>query len=309
MNALTDRIYNDENAAREHLEAIRWPDGPICPHCGSVNNAKRLEGKAARPGLLNCRDCRKQFSVTVGTVFERSKIPLTKWLACSYLMASSKKGISSHQIHRTLGITYKTAWFMTHRLREAMRDTSTDKLGGEGTSGIVEADETYVGPKAKGPKGRRKNYANKQAVVALVERKGRIRAHTIKRVTAATLKPILEKQISPTARLMTDGAGFYSVIGQGFASHETVNHALGEYVRGEVSTNTIEGFFGILKRGLRGIYQHVGEEHLNRYVNEFAFRYNNRVALDVNDAERAQLLLEGISGKRLTYRQPPNGTH
>src|SRR5688572_13287269 len=184
MNALTDAIYNDENAAREHLEGIRWPNGPICPHCGTVGNAKRLEGKAARPGLLNCRDCRKQFSVTVGTVFERSKIPLTKWLACSYLMASSKKGISSHQIHRTLGVTYKTAWFMTHRLREAMRDTSTDMLGGEGTSGIVEADETYYGPKSK---DRKKRHATKQQVIALVERKGRVRVHKTKMVTVETI--------------------------------------------------------------------------------------------------------------------------
>jgi transposase-like protein len=306
MNALTDRIYNDETAARQHLEAIRWPNGPICPHCGSVDNAKRLDGESTRPGLLNCRDCRKQFSVTVGTVFERSKIPLTKWLACSYLMASSKKGVSSHQIHRTLGITYKSAWFMTHRLREAMRDTSTDQLGGDGSSGIVETDETYFGTTRGHGKGA--HLRRKRAVVALVERKGRVRAYHVKRVTAATLKPILEKQISPTARLMTDGAGLYTVIGKGFASHETVNHALGEYVRGDVTTNTIEGFFGILKRGIRGIYQHVGEEHLNRYISEFAFRYNNRIALDVNDAERARLMLEGISGKRLMYKGP-DATH
>jgi transposase-like protein len=302
MNALTDAIYNDENKAREHLEALRWPDGPICPHCGTVDNAKRLEGKAARPGLLNCRDCRKQFSVTVGTVFERSKIPLTKWLACSYLMASSKKGISSHQIHRTLGVTYKTAWFMTHRLREAMRDTTTDPLGGPGTSGIVEADETYIGPKAKRVKGRGKHYANKQAVVALVERKGRVRTYKTKMVTVDSVADVLKKNVSKSARLMTDAAGLYYKVGQEFASHETVNHTLGEYARGDVTTNTVEGFFGILKRGLRGVYQHVGQEHLGRYVDEFAFRYNNRVALDVNDAERAQLLLEGISGKRLTYR-------
>lgn len=301
MNALTDPIYNDETKAREHLEAIRWPDGPICPHCGSVDNAKRMEGKATRPGLLNCRDCRKQFSVTVGTVFERSKIPLTKWLACSYLMASSKKGISSHQIHRTLGVTYKTAWFMTHRLRESMRDTSTDQLGGAGSSGIVEADETYYGKTVEG-KGER--LAKKQKIVALVERKGRVRAYHVERVTAATLKPILEKQISPTARLMTDGAGLYKVIGTGFASHETVDHSIGEYARGDVTTNSVEGFFGILKRGLRGIYQHVGKEHLHRYVNEFAFRYNYRVALEINDVERAQLMLEGIGGKRLMYKQP-----
>src|SRR5262245_44826561 len=235
MNALTDAIYNDENAARGHLEAIRWPNGPECPHCGSIDNAKRLEGEATRPGLLNCRDCRKQFSVTVGTVFERSKIPLTKWLACSYLMASSKKGVSSHQIHRTLGITYKTAWFMTHRLREAMRDTSTDKLGDEGSSGIVEADETYYGPKARGGKGKRKNYANKQTVVALVERKGRVRVHKTKMVTVETLDSVLKGNIDKNARLMTDGATMYDKIGAHFASHEKVNHAAGEYARGDVT--------------------------------------------------------------------------
>jgi transposase-like protein len=303
MNALTDPIYNDENKAREHLESIRWPDGPICPHCGSLDNAKRLGGEATRPGLLNCRDCRKQFSVTVGTVFERSKIPLTKWLACSYLMASSKKGISSHQIHRTLGITYKSAWFMTHRLREAMRDTTTDLLGGPGTSGVVEADETYIGPKKKGPKGRGQRYRNKQTVVALVERKGRVRVHKTKMVTVETIDSVLKANIDPTARLMTDGAMMYDKTGTHFASHEKVNHAAGEYARGDVTTNTVEGFFGILKRGLRGIYQHVGKDHLGRYVDEFAFRYNHRVALEINDAERAQLLLEGISGKRLTYRR------
>jgi transposase-like protein len=217
-------------------------------------------------------------------------------------MASSKKGISSHQIHRTLGITYKSAWFMTHRLREAMRDTSPDKLGGEGTSGIVETDETYFG-KTKGH-GKGAHTRKKQAVVALVERKGRVRAYHVKRVTAATLKPILEAQIDKNARLMTDGAGLYEKMGTGFASHETVNHYLGEYVRGDVSTNTIEGFFGILKRGIRGIYQHVGKDHLSRYVDEFAFRYNHRVALEINDVERAQLMLEGISGKRLMYKRP-----
>lgn len=300
MNALTNKIYTDENKARDHLESLRWPDGPICPHCGSLNNATRLEGKAHRPGLLKCKDCRKQFSVTVGTVFERSKIPLTKWLAATFLMASSKKGISSHQIHRTLGITYKTAWFMTHRIREAMRDTSTDQLGGPGSSGIVEADEVYIGPRTRGQgKGNRKG--KKEQVVALVERKGRVRAHHVPSVTVETLKEVLEKNVAKSARLMTDGAGMYEKIGQQFASHQTVNHYEGEYARGDVTTNTVEGFFGILKRGLGGIYQHVSPAHLHRYVNEFAFRYNNRASLEVNDVERAQMALLGISGKRLTY--------
>jgi transposase-like protein len=302
MNALTDPIYNNEDAARAHLEAIRWPNGAVCPHCGVVGNATRLGGTASRPGLMNGRDCRKQFSVTVGTVFERSKIPLTKWLACSYLMASSKKGVSSHQIHRTLGITYKSAWFMTHRLREAMRDTDESPLGGPGTSGIVEADEVYIGPRTRGQgKGNRKG--KKQQVVALVERGGKVRAKQLPMVTADTVKEVLEKNVAKTARLMTDGAGLYTKIGEQFASHESVNHAAGEYVRGDVTTNTVEGFFGVLKRGLRGIYQHVGSDHLHRYINEFEFRYNHRVALEINDVERAQLLLEGISGKRLTCRR------
>jgi len=301
MHALTSKIYTDESTARDHLESLRWPDGPICPHCGALDNAKRLEGKSTRPGLLKCRDCRKQFSVTVGTVFERSKIPLTKWLAAAYLMASSKKGISAHQIHRTLGVTYKTAWFMMHRLREAMKDSMDGPLGGKSSSGIVEADETYYGKTREG-KGER--LAKKQKIVALVERQGHVRAFHVPSVTADSLRPILNKQIDQKARLMTDGAGVYTKIGKRFKSHETVNHYAGEYARGDVTTNTVEGYFGILKRGLRGIYQHVSPEHLHRYVDEFSFRYNHRVALNVHDGERAQSILEGIGGKRLTYRSP-----
>ncbi len=309
---LSNPIYHDADKAREHLESIRWPDGPICPHCGSLNNAAKLEGKGgakgtkARPGLYKCRDCRKQFSVTVGTVFERSKIPLNKWLLATHLMTSSKKGISSHQIHRNLGVTYKTAWFMTHRIREAMKDTSTDQLGGPGTSGIVEADETYYGPKTRKIKGEK--LAKKQKIVALVEREGRVRAFHVANITAETLKPILTKQIAKSARLMTDGAGLYIKIGENFASHESVDHYTGEYVRGDVTTNTVEGYFGILKRGLKGVYQHVSPAHLHRYVNEFSFRYNNRVALDIDDRERCRIALEGISDKRLTYRRS-DGAH
>jgi transposase-like protein len=318
MNALTDPIFTDENKARERLEALRWPNGPICPHCGVVGGHYAIEAKTpakptidkdgksqrhtvARPGLYKCKDCRSQFSVTVGTVFERSKVPLTKWLAAVYLIASSKKGISSHQIHRTLGVTYKTAWFMTHRIREAMRDTHDGKLGGFGTKGIVEADETYYGKTREG-KGER--LAKKQKIVALVERKGRVRAFHVPVVTAATVGPILATHIDKNARLMTDGAMLYSNLGKGFASHETVNHAAGEYARGDVTTNSVEGFFGVLKRGLRGVYQCVSPNHLSRYVDEFAFRFNHRVALNINDVERAQLILEGIGGKRLTYRRP-----
>lgn len=297
--ALNAARFHDENAAREHLEAIRWPDGPVCPHCASQEHYK-LQGKAHRPGLYKCKDCGKQYSVTVGTVFERSKIPLSKWLIATYMLCSSKKGSSSHQIHRTLGVTYKTAWFMTHRIREAMRDTSSDQLGGAGTSGIVEADETYFGKvegQGSGPHG-----SQKQKVVALVERKGRVRAFHVPSVTVETLKPILDEQIAKSARLMTDKAGVYTKIGQNFVSHETVDHGMEEYVRGDVTTNTVEGYFGILKRGIGGIYQHVSPAHLHRYVNEFSFRYNNRVALKIDDEQRTVNALAGIEGKRLTYR-------
>lgn len=299
MTALTAKYFHDDDKAREHLEAIRWPEGPVCPHCGSVAHYK-LEGKAHRPGLYKCKDCSKQYSVTVGTVFERSKIPLSKWLMAAYLLCSSKKGISSHQLHRTLGVTYKTAWFMTHRIREAMTDTTTDKLGGPDSSGIVEADETYFG-KVKGH-GKGSFFREKQKVVALVERQGRVRAFHVPTVTAKSLKPILESQIAESARLMTDGAGYYKKITSQFKSHEVVDHGKHEYARGDVTTNTVEGFFGILKRGICGVYQHVSPEHLHRYVGEFAFRYNNRASLKIDDKQRAVNALAGISGKRLTYR-------
>ena len=301
MTALTAPQFQDEDKAREHLEAIRWPNGPVCPHCGSQRHYK-LQGEAHRPGLLKCADCKKQYSVTVGTVFERSKIPLTKWLMATYLMCSSKKGFSAHQLHRTLGVTYKTAWFMAHRIREAMRDTSSEQIGGEGTSGIVEADETYFG-KTEG-QGKGAHLGKKQKVVALVERKGRVRAFHVPAVNQETLKPILTEQIAASARLMTDTASVYPEIGTAFASHETVNHSAGEYARGDVTANTVEGYFGILKRGIGGIYQHVSKEHLNRYVSEFSFCYNNRTALDINDRQRTINALAGIEGKRLTYRRP-----
>src|ERR1700733_10105566 len=300
MNALNAPHFTDETKAREHLETVRWPNGPVCPHCGSTAKPYTLNGKAHRPGVLKCVDCREQFTVTVGTVFEHSKVPLTKWLMATYLLCSSKKGISSLQIMRTLGVTYKTAWFMTHRIREAMRDGFTRKLGGPGTSGIVEADETYFG-KTRGL-GMGPHLSKKEKVVALVERDGHVRAFHVPTVTAATLKPILDGQIAESARLMTDNARHYDKLGKGFASHETVNHAAGEYARGDVTTNTVEGYFGILKRGIGGIYQHVSPAHLNRYVNEFSFRYNNRSALGIEDAQRAINALKGIEGKRLMYK-------
>ena len=290
--------FTDETEARKYLESLRWPNGPECAHCGSDARISLLQGKSHRPGLYFCGECRKQFSVTVGTVFERSKVPLHKWVLATHLLCSSKKGISSHQIHRTLGVTYKTAWFMTHRIREAMKDTTVTKLGGPGSSGIVEADETYFG-KTEGL-GKGGHLGKKQKVVALVERGGNVRGFHVPAVNAANLKPILDEHIAKSARLMTDSSPVYKKIGKEFDSHEVVDHTRGEYARGDVTTNTIEGFFGILKRGIGGIYQHVGDEHLHRYVNEFSFRYNNR---KVTDAERADNALRGIGGKRLTYRR------
>jgi transposase-like protein len=295
--------FKTEQEAREFLESVRWPNGPVCPHCRHEGGWV-VKGKGARPGLYKCSSypCRKQFTVTVGTVFERSKIPLTIWLKAVQLICCSKKGISSHQLHRMLDVQYKTAWFLSHRIREAMKDGSGTLLGGPGTSGIVEADETYFG-KVRGHGGG-PHFSKKQKVVALVERHGKVRAFHVPTITANTLKPILQAQIAASARLMTDSAPVYSKIGKHFASHETVNHLLGEYARGDVTTNRVEGYFGILKRGIGGIYQHVSPAHLHRYVNEFSFRYNHRVALGTDDAQRAVDALKGIEGKRLMYRSP-----
>lgn len=290
------RFHNDE-AAREYLEKTLWPDSPVCPKCGTINNAYTT----SRPGKYRCaaKECRADFTVTVGTVFERSKIPLHKWLLASFLLCSSKKGMSSHQLHRVIGVTYKTAWFMTHRIREAMTTTPTGKLGGNGAP--VEADETYWGT-SNGKKARGGG-SHKMKVVSLVERQGGVRSFHVSRVNSKTLKPILTAHIEKNSRLMTDELGVYKGIGKSFAKHEHVRHNRKEYVRGTVSTNTVEGYFSILKRGLIGTYHHVGEQHLQRYVNEFDFRYNNRTALGVSDTERTHAVIKGIRGKRLTYRR------
>jgi transposase-like protein len=297
----TDPRFHDEDAAREHLESIRWPNGPVCPHCGASGRISRIEsqskikGKGARPGLLFCGDCREQFTVTVGTVFERSKIPLHKWVLATHLLCSSKKGMSSHQLHRVLGVTYKTAWFMTHRIRKAMEPEHNGMLG---NNGPVEADETFIGTKPGAKKHR--GYAHKNAVLSLVERGGEVRSFHVPSVSAKTLKSILKSNIVAEAHLMTDDAGQYRLIGPDFARHDVVNHSTGEYVRGEAHTNTLESFFSILKRGLIGTYHHVGAQHLQRYVTEFDFRYNHR---KITDSERADSALKGITGKRLTYRR------
>lgn len=309
MSTLNAPQFKSPTAAREYLERLRWNGKPVCPHCGSVSEDHyALKGKQ-RPGLWKCRDCREQFTVTVGTVFERSKIALNVWLQAVHLLCSSKKGMSSNQLHRVLGVTLKTAWFMSHRIREAMKPEGGGILGGGG--GIVEVDETYYGVKdSKRVPGRRMkardprdriHAGDKRVIVALVERDGEVRAFHVPDVTSKTLRTVLN-QVSRDAHLMTDEATRYWGIGKEFAKHSSVNHSKGEYARGNVSTNRTEGFFGVLKRGLFGTYQHVSEHHLQRYVTEFSFRYNNRIAVGITDQERADNTLKQIAGKRLTYR-------
>lgn len=298
MSVLSKAYFHDEDAAFAKLEETVWPNGPVCPHCGSSKRVYKINGKSVRRGLKKCGECRKQFTVRVGTVFESSHIPLHKWMQAAYLMASSKKGISAHQLHRTLEITYKSAWFMAHRLREAMRDNSdpTGALGGQNK--VVEADETYVGGKAKNrafgdpPK--------KEAVVSLLERDGRVKSHHLKAVTAKTVRKILVTQIDRKSYLMTDESRIYIKTGEEFSGHGTVNHSIKEYVRhgAFMHTNTVESFFSLLKRGLHGAYHHVSQQHLKRYLAEFDFRYNAR---GVSDGERSDMMLQGIVGKRLTY--------
>lgn len=298
---LTSQIFSDADKAREHLESIRWPRGPICPHCGSVDGITKLEGKTTRPGLHKCNGCKGHFTVTVGTCFEDSKIPLNKWIYAAHLMASSKKGFSAHQLHRTIEVTYKTAWFMMHRLREAMKVVNSGPLGGGGKT--VEADETFFGKKpgreGDRPKG---GVSHKNAIFSLVERGGKARSFHVPNITAKTLRPIIKEQMSRETNLMTDDAGQYHGVGDVSVTHQTIAHSEKQYVRGYVHTNTVEGFFSILKRGLIGTYHHVGPQHLQRYVTEFDFRYNTRTKLGVNDSQRATLLLKGIEGKRLTYQ-------
>lgn len=288
--------FKDSDKAREFLESQVWPNGRICPHCGVIGDHYPLQGKTTRPGLYCCKDCRKPFTVTVGTLFERSKVPLHIWMQAAYLLCSSKKGISSHQLHRTLGVTYKTAWFMSHRIREAMK--SNGGLLGSG-GGTIEADETFIGHKPGSKKGHG-GYQHKEAVFALVERGGNVRSFHVPDVTGATLKAKLIQHADKKANLMTDDFKSYKPVGKEFATHGVVKHSLGEYVLGNVHTNTIEGFFSIFKRGMYGVYQHCSSHHLQRYTTEFDFRYNHR---KVTDAERATNALKGISGKRLTYRR------
>ena len=305
---LTNPIFNNEDTARKHFEAIRWPNGPVCPHCGVMNEATELKGEAHRPGLYKCRACEQQFSVLIGSVMESSHLPLTKWALAFHLMASSKKGVSAHQLMRMLGIgSYRTAWFMAHRVREAMADRDPEPLGGKGKT--VEVDETFIGkPDAtfvngKGWVGKR-GTATKRKVITLVERGGRSVSIKVEDLTIQTIKTVLGKHVVLDSTLNTDEAQHYKAPGKKFAKHEAVNHSAGEYARGETTTNTVEGFFGIFKRGMTGVYQHCGENHLQAYLNEFDFRYSNRSALGVNDTERTTRAIKGAAGKRLTYQRP-----
>lgn len=308
-------IYTDETAAREHLEALQWPDGVTCPHCGNADKAriKALQGKSTRPGVYKCNECRKPFSVTVGTVFERSHIPLNKWLYAVHLMTSSEKGISAHQLHRTLGVTYKSAWFMAHRIRESMGDNVKAPMGGGGQ--IVEADETYFGKydehrERKTPrrgvmptKGGKVGVGQKRAIVTLVERGGSARSFHVASADKDNVRAIILRNVYRDSRLMTDESKLYHGMGEKYLSHETVKHSRKEYARGDVNTNSAEGYFSVFKRGMKGVYQHCKEKHLHRYLAEFDFRFNNRIALGVNDKERADNATKAIRGKRLTYRR------
>lgn len=302
---LTAAIYQDADAARKHLEALRWPNGAVCPHCGCLG-ATKLEGSKHRAGVYQCNECREQFTVTVGTVFERSKISLNKWLLATHLMCSSKKGMSAHQIGRMLGVTYKTAWFMCHRIREAMNGEGGATGGMGGSNKVVEVDETYVGGKAKNRAHREP--APKKAVVALVEREGYVKSFHVANVTGNTLRPIIVQHVSRQSMLMTDESKVYPKIGAEFKNHGTVNHSAGEYTRKGhyYHTNTVENFFSIFKRGVIGTYHHLSEAHIGRYCAEFDFRYNTR---KISDVERTETALRGIEGKRLTYRRAGESAH
>jgi len=311
MDTLYGLQFRDDHAAREYLERLRWPDGTVCPHCGVIGHSYTTPTH----GRYRCAEkaCRKDFTVTTKTPMERSHIALHKWLQAFHLMCSSKKGVSAHQLHRSLDITYRSAWFMAHRIRECMRAGGLGPLGGEGK--VVEADETYYGdiPERKQPKtksgGRPRSkdrrggaQLRKRTIIALVERGGKARTFHVPGAHMESVVKIVRENINRESRLHTDESGLYKRVDQEFAAHETVKHADYEYARGDVTTNTVEGYFAIFKRGMKGVYQHCDEKHLHRYLAEFDFRYNNRAALGITDGERAALAIKSADGKRLTYR-------
>lgn len=329
---LTNPLFTDEDAAWAHYESLRWPDGPICPKCGSVDNATRLANKTTRRvrklkdgttkvaewtrrGVHKCKDCGSQFTATIGTIFEDSHIPMHKWLLATHLMCASKKGMSAAQLHRMLGFgSYRTAWFMAHRIREAMAERgSLPPLGGSGSGGIVEADETYHGKvenpteyTTKGHKFRRskagKGPSNKRAIVALIERGGKARVFHVATANRASVERIVRENVSKGARLHTDESRLYGRVGHEFSAHERVKHSAREYVRDDIHTNTAEGFFGLFKKGFNGVYQHCAEKYLHRYLSEYEYRFNTRTKLGITDKERATLALQRTAGKRLTLR-------
>src|SRR5271166_5796395 len=299
---LTAPQFQNEEAAFAYVEAALWPNGPTCPHCGGFDRISKMSGKTTRAGLYKCYQCRKPFTVRVGTIFESSHVPLHLWLQAVHLVCSSKKGISANQLHRTLGVTLKTAWFLGHRIREAMRDGALAPMGGAG--GIVEIDEAFIGRKEG--EEIKQGVGHKNAVLTLVERGGSARSIHIDRVTKAEIIPIVKENIARESHVMTDEAGHYIKVGREFAKHDSVDHSREEYAYRDrktgvvISTNTVEGYYSIFKRGMGGVYQHCGEQHLHRYLAEFDFRYSNRVALGIDDKERARRAVAGAAGKRLT---------
>jgi transposase-like protein len=294
--------FQNEEAAYAYVEACLWPNGPVCPHCGATHRISKMQGKATRTGLYKCYVCRKQFTVKIGTIFEDSHISMYKWVQAIYLVCASKKGISSNQLHRTLGISLKSAWFMSHRIREAMRSGDLAPFGANG--GTIEVDETFIGKEDGKPV--RKGYAHKRKVLSLIDREsGRSKSFVVDSVNAKTIVPILQENIDREARIMTDDAGQYHYLRDHFADHNVVCHSQGEYVSCKdrtIHTNTVEGFFSIFKRGMKGVYQHCKKRHLHRYLAEFDFRYSNRIAGGADDIERAERLLKAAVGKRLTYQ-------
>jgi transposase-like protein len=302
MTSLSASQFKNEAAAIAHLEASRWPKEVSCPHCGSLN-VHRMAGKT-QAGYFQCNDCRDKFTCRTGTVMERSHIPVHKWLLAIHLLTASKKGMSAHQLHRMLGVTYKSAWFLAHRIREAMRDSNPSPMGSN--SGPVQADETYYGNTSKRAKHYRKGHSQKMGVIALVEPStGKARAFAVKSATTETVGKILYTNVRRKATLVTDESGLYKFIGTQYGDHQTVLHAGREYVNKEgYTTNNVENFFGVFKKGMVGVYHFCGEQHLQRYLDEFSFRYSNRSGMGVEDHQRAALALKGIEGKRLTYRRP-----